>query len=91
MHHRIAERRGRSPRSLSIRVAAASLREQIEADIDRLIGLLDALDGDPDLEPSLGAPLPGYYTTCDLEGDDSDFEPSLGWEEVHTVPRKQFG
>jgi hypothetical protein len=27
------------------------LRQRIEAEIERLIGMLDALDGDPDLEP----------------------------------------
>lgn len=32
------------------------LRRAIEAELDRMIELLDALDGDPDLEPSLGAP-----------------------------------
>jgi hypothetical protein len=31
-------------------------REIIELEIERLIALLDAIDGDPDLEPSLAAP-----------------------------------
>lgn len=31
-------------------------RASIEAEIERLIGLLDEFDGDADLEPSLGAP-----------------------------------
>lgn len=62
---------------------ARNLRRQIEADIERLIALLDAMDGDPDLEPSLGqwSPFSGCRFEVDLEGDDSDYEPSLGWAE----------
>lgn len=77
----IAERRRRSSRTHSRQIAAL-LREQIEADIERLIGLLDSLDGDCDFEPSLGAPVFGA-DGVDLEGDDSDFEPSLGWANVY--------
>lgn len=33
-----------------------ALRRKLEAEIDRLIDLLDTFDGDPDLEPTLGAP-----------------------------------
>lgn len=51
-------------------------RQKIEAEIERLIGLLDAWDGDPDLEdgaddePSLGStPWRGMY---DLEADPAD-------------------
>lgn len=47
------------------------LRARIEATIEHLVSLLDAIDPDPDLEPSLGY---SPYGT-DLEGDDSDFEP----------------
>lgn len=67
------------------------LRHRIEAEIDRLIGLLDVVDGDPDLEPWLagiggpdddreGDPLD------DGELDDSDDEPSLGFLENHPYP-----
>ncbi len=74
----IAERRRRSPQNSTPAIVSA-LREQIEADIERLIGLLDALDGDPDLEPSVGCiPLMGA-STCDLEEDGCDLEESLGW------------
>ena len=33
----------------------ATLRQRVEAAVERLIAALDAMDGDPDLEPSLGA------------------------------------
>ncbi|KAA0121000.1 hypothetical protein CIW48_26195 [Methylobacterium sp. P1-11] len=38
-----------------------AISRQIKADLDRVdrcLAILDALDGDPDLEPSLGAPEP---------------------------------
>lgn len=43
----------------SSRVAAAAIEARIESHLqalDALIALLDALEGDPDLEPTLGAP-----------------------------------
>lgn len=53
-------------------------REEVEEQIEILIALLDVIDGDPDLEPSLG--LNGHLCNDppDLEGDDCDLEPSLG-------------
>jgi hypothetical protein len=44
-------------RSLSPRAARAiaTLRRGVQDEIDRLIGILDRIDGDPDLEPSLGS------------------------------------
>lgn len=53
-------------------------REEVEEQIEILIALLDVIDGDPDLEPSLG--LNGYLSNDppDLEGDDCDLEPILG-------------
>lgn len=42
-------------------------RHKIEKAIDILIALLDAADGDPDLEPSLGY---NPYGSNDAEGDD---------------------
>jgi len=50
-------------------------RHQIEDEIERLIGLLDAMEPDPDLEPSLGL---GGYPYCrmaeaaDLEDECED-------------------
>lgn len=63
------------------------LRPTIEAEIERLIALLDAMDGDPDLEPSLGFNVlmltyAGAVDLVDLEGDTADDEPSLGWTEL---------
>lgn len=61
------------------------VRLQIETEIERLIGLLDAMDPDPDLED--GCDLESYLAGClhatglllDAEGDVADDEPSLGW------------
>lgn len=63
-------------------------RHAIEAEIERLIGLLDSMDGDPDLEPSLGwvASLAGVCIipdASDLEFDESDLEPDDDGEEDH--------
>ncbi len=58
-------------------------REAIEDEIQRLIGILDAIDPDPDLEPSLGwSPYNGLPNGVDLEGDEPDDEPSLGALEI---------
>lgn len=55
------------------RSLSANPRTLIEAEIERLIGLLDAMDGDPDLEPELDG-------GCDPDLEpDSDGEPWLGW------------
>ncbi len=62
-------------------------RAELETRIEELIALLDVIDGDCDLEdngdmePSLGGPsLYGRNGfECDLEGDTSDDELSLGW------------
>ncbi|MGO8068751.1 hypothetical protein AB9E28_24885 [Rhizobium leguminosarum] len=66
-------------------------RDRIEAQIEALIGLLDLLDDDPDLEPdndnepSLGAPehvvqnhwySPVSAEVCDAELDDENDEES---------------
>jgi len=60
------------------------LRARVEDEIERLIALLDTLDGDENLEPSLG--YNGQGATDDREGDpcdegepDDDGEPSMGW------------
>jgi hypothetical protein len=60
----------------------AAVRTRVEAVVHRLtavledmIAALDQLDGDPDLESSMG--YQPYPDEC--EGDGSDNEPSLGW------------
>ena len=76
---------------------AARERRKIEQRIERhldaaasLIAGLDARDGDPDLEPSLGAPEWGHggsnwessdraLPMDDRENDGDDLEPSLGY------------
>lgn len=67
-------------------------RVELATTIERLINLLDAIDGDCDLEasaddePSLGWTTSGsgmsvstYKLDLDLERDDSDKEDTLGW------------
>ncbi|CAN7597013.1 hypothetical protein LJR234_004599 [Mesorhizobium amorphae] len=54
------------------------VRRSIEDEIERLISLLDFVEPDPDLEPYL-AGRGEVVGTDDREGDDSDYEPSLGW------------
>jgi hypothetical protein len=63
-------------------------RTELEKRIEELIGLLDLLDGDENLEdggdtePSIGchARLMGGKLEYDLEADASDYEPTLGWK-----------
>jgi hypothetical protein len=57
----------------------ASIRKKIETALDRLIDVLDSLDPDPDLEPSIGS---NPYGSMDQEGDTSDDEPVLGATEA---------
>jgi hypothetical protein len=54
-------------------------RQAIEDEIERLIALLDHIDGDPDIEEDdpLESTLGDY--SQDLELDTADFEPWLGW------------
>lgn len=64
-------------------MSVAILRVRVEAEIERLIGLLDVIDGDPDLEdnaddePSIGSAwrFVGGQVLYDCELDESDFEP----------------
>jgi len=79
-------------------------RTAIATSIERLIDMLDAMDGDPDLEPYLA----GWERTGgdDREGDldangypglsegdgNSDDEPSLGWNDaVNQSSQSRFG
>ena len=67
------------------------LRRRIEETIEQLMAILDAFDGDPDLEPDAGD-MPDQDAGDEREpeedfeidpGDDcemdEDFEPALGW------------
>lgn len=70
------------------------LRPVIEAEIERLIALLDEIDGDPDLEPSLGfnVLMLTYAGALDLEGDTADDEPTMGATEARLgAPMTLFG
>ena len=81
------------PRKKPFRVSRER-RERIEAAVDGLLLLLDAIDADPDLEPStsalteLGVPS-GAWDECENNHDaeHEDGEPSLGW----TASNKQLG
>jgi hypothetical protein len=58
-------------------------RYELEDEIERLIDMLDTIDPDPDLEPSLGdTPYCRNPATVDLEGDSADDEADLGWTEM---------
>ena len=76
----------------------AQIRQQAEEAIERLIALLDEMDGDADLEPngdlepSLGvgrlwSPAHGHrYTSEDLEGHDASDEPDdSSWTSPQTL------
>jgi len=68
----------------AIHNADLPLRREIEAHIERLITLLDVIDGDADVESSLGVYWDGGWMSDDREHDpcdqgepDDDGEPSL--------------
>lgn len=50
-------------------------RDLVAAAIESLLALLDAMDGDADLEPA----CEDEGAQCDDEGADTDREPDLGW------------
>ena len=50
--------------------AIAAIRRQAEGEIERLLTLLDRIDGDPDLEPA----------GDELDESEGVGEPSLGWQ-----------
>lgn len=62
-----------------------AMRRRMEEAVERLIAVLDALDGDSDAEPSLGYQLPGDPLDTEEEHNgcepDTDAEPSIGWSE----------
>lgn len=73
-------------------IQQTSFRAAVESTIGTLIDLLDRIDGDPDFEPNLSAPVPTFWLSqalwaegadddreesCEDEGFDSDREASL--------------
>ena len=61
-----------------------SLRGKLEVEIERLIAMLDTIDGAENLEPSLGRSGDGSSDDreadpCDDGEPDDDGEPSMGW------------
>ena len=64
-----------------VRALTPRTRKRIESTVEHLIAVLDAADGDcdleenGDLEPSLGGAC--GYANYDAEGDDSDLEPDI--------------
>lgn len=60
------------------------LRRQAAAEIERLINILDLIDPDPDLEPSLGG---DQYGNVDLEREDEYDEPTIGAPELPNQER----
>ena len=72
-----------------------AFRREVAAEVERLLDILDRLDGDPGLEdgaddePSLGFTRPGagssYDPGDDRELDTADDEPSLGAPEAVTT------
>ena len=67
-------------------VESSTFRDRLEHTIEALIALLDALDGDADLEPTFGdIPASGFDEgeEDDAEEDDGTSEPSLGSVELY--------
>jgi len=62
------------------RTRLRALRAEIERELERMIDLLDAIDGDPDFEPSFGSVAPGHVDEAE---PDADLEPSLGWTSTY--------
>ena len=68
------------PRRKPVEITRAR-RAKVEQIVDELLQLLDTLDDDPDLEPSLGSYLPADGFALDAEADDSDMEEDDPGEE----------
>lgn len=78
-----------------------AMRRQMEEAVERLIAVLDSLDGDTDLEPDNDAEQTGTETlgggfrnspfgdddedSHDAEAGDADREPTLGWSEGESL------
>lgn len=59
--------------ALSRNISLLRTRSDVESAIERLIAMLDDIDGDPDLEDGFD-----LEAACEDEGHDSDREPWLG-------------
>ena len=70
------------PHGEPLTLSTTELRLFVKAEIERLLAVLDALDPDPDLEPSLGYSPTGSDDRegdgCDDEISGDENEPSLG-------------
>lgn len=82
---------------IRMRAGAYALRRLAEEAAETLILMLDELDGDPDLESSLGFYVPADRYLLDAEADDADdedggdAEPSLASPELHpSVPMQRL-
>jgi hypothetical protein len=80
-------------RKRALRKLNAEQRRRIEAAVEAMIAALDAIDGDADLEPSLGY-QPGRHVDLEDEHDGreppEDEEPSLGSFDRMTDQRKSW-
>jgi hypothetical protein len=76
--------KARKPRPIPMRV----LRFEMEEAIDRIIDILDLLDSDPDLEPSLGAPEKTGAQTHWAEGDRQDREEQAEDDDPEELRRR---
>ena len=74
------------------------IRREVSDEIERMIAFLDFVDGDenlelePDDESYLAGCIDANGRFIDLEADDSDSEPSLGWSKgVNQEGEAYFG
>lgn len=65
------------PRAVEL-VARRQLRRKVEAAVDRLLAILDDLDGDPEAEPWLGATEANVITPQWPRGSTDDREEDAG-------------
>lgn len=72
--HRDRGGRSYAPTVTFFTPAPADLVARLEAIIAAGIELLDQIEGDSDLEPSLECPCPHFFFAVDAEGDDPDDE-----------------
>jgi len=74
MNIHVGARRSRAHTPTVFIEVTPELIRQLAAIVEAGIGLLDQVEGDPDLEPSLGGGHPDYQSDPDLEDDDADLE-----------------